>query len=128
MEKRREQVNRSVRKFQKSNPWHNIKKSHKRRAKLLNQIGVVPDDAWDILIDLFGEACMWPGCNKEIIPGAGKGCNPLTLEHIIPLELGTKDTKLHDISNFQIMCRSHNSSKGMKVMDFRPFKYEYEGG
>lgn len=89
-----------------------------RETKLQNQKGIVPIDCWDIMIGLYGERCMWPGCKKSI-----NETNPLTLDHVIPLELATFETKLHDISNFQILCKSHNSSKRTKIMDFRPFVY-----
>ena len=40
----------------------------------------------------------------------------LSIDHVIPLVRGGRN----DIENIQILCRSCNSSKGIKVIDYRP--------
>lgn len=96
----------------------NQKYKHSKR----NQIGIVPNDAIEILISLFGDMCMNPACELDM-----NEKNPLTLDHIIPISWGAEDTKLHDISNMQLLCFSCNSSKRNRTAtDYRPFLYFYE--
>lgn len=54
----------------------------------------------------FGGRCMHPGCEAT---------EKLTLDHVLPLSMGGK----HCNTNFQILCRSHNSSKGARMADYR---------
>lgn len=103
------------------NKRKNADRQRLREKKLEDQWGIVPDDYWEIISDLYGEKCIVPWCDKEITKA-----NPLTLDHIIPLDLATSFTKLHSIENFQIMCLSHNASKRITIIDFRPFAYEFE--
>ncbi len=84
---------------------------HKRQALKKSQMGVVPDDYWEILISLFGNECMRCGSTTN-----------LQLEHIVPVSKGG----LHDMSNFQILCKSCNCSKSTKTIDYRHFSYCYE--
>lgn len=39
----------------------------------------------------------------------------LTIDHVLPLSLGGTNT----LGNYQVLCRSCNSSKGTKVIDYR---------
>ena len=84
------------------------KRAQKRRAIKAGQMGYVPDNYWEILVDRYGELCLSCGTNEN-----------LELDHVVPLAQGTKETKLHDISNFQILCRSCNARKKDKYIDFR---------
>lgn len=91
--------------------------SNRYRSRKNDLIGYVPSDYWQILCELYGEHCINIDCVRQITRN-----NPLSLDHIIPISKGG----LHDISNFQILCKSCNSSKFTKVIDYRPFKYYYE--
>ena len=67
----------------------------------------LPDNLWERLIDFYGDKCMVVGCTNV----------DLTLDHIIPLSKGGQ----HSVSNFQILCGSHNSGKGNHhSTDYRP--------
>jgi 5-methylcytosine-specific restriction endonuclease McrA len=72
-------------------------------------VGDVPSDLWDVLIEMYGPHCMVSNCIKE----------DLSLDHIVPLNRGGT----HSMDNFQILCKSHNSSKGDRnCTDYRPIE------
>jgi 5-methylcytosine-specific restriction endonuclease McrA len=52
----------------------------------------------------YGKKCLC--CGSE---------NKLSLDHVIPIQKGGKD----EIENLQPLCKSCNSSKGIKVIDYR---------
>lgn len=47
----------------------------------------------------------------------GRADVPLTIDHVVPLSQGGS----HWIANLQALCRSCNSSKGVKRTDYRPY-------
>ena len=53
-----------------------------------------------------GDKCLNPSCKT------GK---PLTIDHIVPIHLGGENK----LSNLQTLCKSCNSSKGTKIIDYR---------
>lgn len=62
---------------------------------------------WSDLLDFYGDSCMKCGSSDV-----------LTLDHIKPMVLGG----LHDTYNFQILCKSCNSSKGARnSTDYRSY-------
>lgn len=77
-----------------------------RQAKVPNNM---PKDWWQILLNIYGPWCMYPGCDKEICES-----NPLTHDHVIPLSWPGSS---HSIENSQLLCYSHNSSKGGRSCD-----------
>lgn len=99
----------------KASKESNRKSAQKRRAVKVNQLGVVPDDYWEILVSIYGEQCLSCGTTDK-----------LELDHVIPISFGTSNTKLHDISNFQILCRSCNAKKKDKYIEFRKVRYIHE--
>lgn len=80
----------------------------RRRVRISgNAIESLPSDFWQTMLEFYGERCMVPGCTNI----------ELTLDHIIPVSKGGA----HAIDNFQILCKSHNSSKGARhSTDYRP--------
>jgi 5-methylcytosine-specific restriction endonuclease McrA len=82
-----------------------------RRARKLNQLGIMPPRAYEIIYELFGRACLKCGSPDNV-----------TMDHIIPLALGG----LHDISNLQPLCKSCNSSKGgWGTTDYRKIDFQF---
>jgi len=70
-------------------------------------IGLVPNDIKALLIEVYGPACMKPGCSGV----------DLTLDHIIPLSKGGA----HAVFNLQLLCMSCNARKGNRSsVDYRP--------
>ena len=61
-------------------------------------------EEWEALCKSYGNVCCHPGCEET----------NLTVDHIVPL---SKDGT-NDISNLQPLCRSHNSSKGAKEINY----------
>ena len=95
-------------KYRKAHPEVFRIANHLRRARVAqNTIEVVPNDILSILVDLYGNSCMYPGCERV----------DLTLDHIIPVSKGGP----HAFDNFQILCKYHNTSKGNRnSIDYRP--------
>lgn len=105
----------------KSNAWFRknsyrytkdkLQRTRDYRAKKVSQFGFVPKNSFKILIETYGHQCL--SCGSE---------ENLAIDHIVPISWGTPKTKLHDIRNFQFLCRSCNSRKHAKYIDYRPFK------
>src|SRR3989304_7941437 len=74
------------------------------RSKKANALGKFTAVQWKYLLDFYGLQCMM----------CGEGRN-LEMDHVIPISKGG----MHSIENIQILCRSCNSHKGNKTMDFR---------
>lgn len=115
-ENNKEKVKNNVRQWESKN-WdrtldNHRRKNRNRRAKKKRQLGIVPKDCWEILINLFGQQCLRCGSTER-----------LELDHIYPISLGG----LHDMSNLQILCKSCNCWKSNRhIIDYRPFEYYYE--
>lgn len=90
------------------NPDKRRLQQSKRRSMILGAtVEPMPANIWSLLLDFYGVACMYPGCINT----------DLTLDHVVPL---TKSGE-HAVYNFQILCSSHNSSKGnYRSTDYRP--------
>lgn len=94
-------------KWRKNNLDRCASKEQRRRArKAMAEQG--PALTLNELIEFYGNFCMAPECKQM----------ELTVDHVIPLALGGA----HAAWNQQILCKSHNSSKGArKKSDYRPF-------
>lgn len=77
-----------------------------RRARLANSVGAFTEDEWKSLLNEYGHRCLW--CGRK-----GK----LERDHVIPIVYGGSNS----IDNIQPLCRSCNSRKHAKIIDFRPF-------
>lgn len=78
---------------------------HRRRAKIAGVDGSFTPQEWKDLCALYGNRCL--AC------GEGKS---LTVDHVVPLSMGGANT----IDNIQCLCRSCNSKKHDKAIDYRP--------
>jgi 5-methylcytosine-specific restriction endonuclease McrA len=86
--------------------------SAKRRALLFGAtVGTLPANFRELLIEFYGNACMFPGCDKPI-----NEKNKLTVDHVVPLARGGA----HSLENMQLLCQYHNSSKHARsTADYR---------
>lgn len=82
----------------------NHKRQYKRRATL-KDMGSFTIDEWTTLINKYKNMCLC--CKRTDVE--------ITADHIIPLSKGGSNT----IDNIQPLCRSCNSSKGIKTIDYR---------
>jgi len=89
-------------------PARTLAYCQKRRAQKANAcIEPIPDDIKAQLIELYGPTCMKPGCENT----------NLEVDHVVPLN----DEGAHAVSNFQLLCKSCNCSKGDRShADYRP--------
>jgi 5-methylcytosine-specific restriction endonuclease McrA len=92
------------RKWSKNNPEKTRIKNQRRRAKLANSYGAYTQNEWKNLCNLYDNRCL--ACGKK---------NNLTVDHVIPLDLGGANT----IDNIQPLCKPCNSSKCNKHIDYR---------
>lgn len=79
----------------------------RRAYQRLRQVRVkghwLTDAEWREVIEFYGDRCL--KCGRQ----------PSTVDHVIPVTCGGTDTK----DNVQPLCRSCNSSKKAKIIDFR---------
>lgn len=83
------------------------KRIHWQRYKA-NKVGAAQGfiPTLDEMKELYGDTCMYPECTRKDIE----------IDHVVPLSKGGA----HDISNFQLLCKSHNCSKGNRTeADYR---------
>jgi 5-methylcytosine-specific restriction endonuclease McrA len=75
-----------------------------RGARLIRNGGAHSEEQWQRLLWIYGQRCL--RCDQV---------TELTRDHVIPVARGGSD----DISNIQPLCRSCNSWKGTRTIDFR---------
>jgi 5-methylcytosine-specific restriction endonuclease McrA len=75
------------------------------RQKKRDNGGDLTADQWIEIMNLYDNRCLACGSDEDI-----------TLDHIVPVSLGGKT----DRDNVQPLCRSCNSSKWQKIVDYRP--------
>jgi 5-methylcytosine-specific restriction endonuclease McrA len=90
--------------WRRRNPDKVAAANHKRRNKIKNNGGNYTDYEWKKLCKQYEYRCI--ACGKK---------TKLTVDHVIPLDLGGANT----IDNIQPLCKSCNSSKGTKTIDYR---------
>lgn len=111
LEENREKKRTSARKSYKKDPLKFIKRQlqHKRnrRARIEGNGGKITDKQWNSLKEFYNFTCLCCGRKEPEIK--------LELDHVIPISLGG----MHDIDNAQPLCKSCNSSKRAKHIDYR---------
>lgn len=88
-----------------SNPERIATYRHRRRAHKQNNGGTYTVEEWDALVERFGNRCLCCGAQNV----------QLTADHIVPLSKGGSNF----IENIQPLCFSCNSSKRVKIVDYR---------
>lgn len=83
-----------------------IEKTHRRRARIYGNGGDYTAKEWNDLLDLYGHKCLC--CGRDDVQ--------LTVDHIVPISAGGRN----EIDNIQPLCKSCNSVKNVKVIDYRP--------
>lgn len=97
-----------VKAYAKNNPDKVRSYSHANRSKRRLVAGKWTARQWRDLCRAYGGVCL---CCGEM--------NPLCVDHIIPI---TKPGTSNMIDNLQPLCKSCNSSKSNKTIDYRPDK------
>lgn len=90
--------------WRKNNPEKIKVYDSKRRASKKYAEGSYTADDWIALCEKYENRCL---CCKQR--------KPLTADHVLPLAKGGSN----DISNIQPLCKSCNSAKGTKYIDYR---------
>lgn len=93
-------------KYQKENPEKRRALYRERRARLNGAVGGhFTEKEWQQLLDKYGHKCLCCGATDK----------KLERDHVIPLGPPHSD----EISNIQPLCRTCNTRKGRKVIDYR---------
>lgn len=115
-DQRRETYNKAMRRYNKRRKsidpdyvlaikFHNAS----YRAKKNSIEDLMPDDWWNILLEICEYRCLKPGCEKKI-----NETNPLSHDHVIPVSI---EGSIHSLGNSQVLCKSCNSSKQNRNSD-----------
>ena len=91
-------------KYAKENPARRAAIGQAYRARKRNAKGRYTVEQWEALCAQYGNVCLCCKLTRK-----------LTVDHIIPLSQGGSN----GIENIQPLCKSCNSSKGAKTIDFR---------
>ena len=82
---------------------------HNKRREVLANAGFYTEGEWYELKRKFNNQCICCSKSEPIIS--------LTVDHVIPLSVGGKNT----IDNIQPLCKSCNSRKFVKTIDYRKY-------
>lgn len=91
--------------WSKLNPERINQYCRDRRARSKNAEGRVSYKDWISLCEKYGNRCL--SCERNDVK--------MTQDHVIPLKLGGSNT----IDNIQPLCKSCNSKKHTKIIDYR---------
>lgn len=94
----------ATRRWYEANPDKRAEYKHRRRTRKTQAGGSFTVGEWKALCEQYNNRCACCGQEK-----------PLTFDHVIPVSKGGTS----DISNGQPLCRSCNSSKSDKTIDYR---------
>lgn len=97
---------RKTEEYKTSKRIHTRINESKRRAIRRGCGGSISKVEWENLVKKYNYTCLRCGRNDV----------KLTLDHVVPLVMGGK----HLIENAQPLCKSCNSKKGAKYIDYRP--------
>lgn len=90
--------------YWRARPIQNRLKVHRRRLIVLDAGAEISAELWRAMCDWFGNTCLCCGASA-----------PLTMDHVIPVTRGGTN----EARNLQPLCRSCNSSKGDRTVDYR---------
>lgn len=107
IEKMRQIVRVSSLKWAKNNPEKRQVNERNRRARKLGNGGSITFQEWEDLKKHYDYTCLACGQREPYIK--------LTIDHVLPLKLGGKNV----IENSQPLCKSCNSKKGARYIDYR---------
>ena len=91
-------------KYSASHPEVARQITQNRRAREMAAVGVIKKEEWIALLEKYDGKCLCCGSKNKI-----------AMDHIVPLIAGGS----HTIGNVQPLCRSCNSRKGVKTIDYR---------
>lgn len=103
-----EKVTDRRRRWQRSNPDKVAVHQHRRRVARANAAGSFTAAEWKALVEHYDHKCLC--CGRSDIP--------MHVDHVIPLSKGGSN----NIDNLQPLCKSCNSRKRDKTIDYRPNK------
>lgn len=104
-ENNKQWVRENLRIWRKNNPEKVFIQKANRHTLERGGSGAIKYEDWKDLLDRYGNKCLC--CGRTDVK--------LTQDHIMPLSLGG----LHSIENIQPLCRSCNSRKSAKFIDYR---------
>lgn len=94
------------RQYLRANPEKSSAKQNRRRTRETKAGGSYTADEFKALCNHYGNKCL--RCGKENVK--------LTADHVLPVARGGSS----DISNIQPLCKSCNSAKNARHIDYRP--------
>lgn len=102
-EKNKDRILKNVKEWRKNN--RDKRKLYNYRRRKTESVGSFTKDEWKDLCNKHNNKCLCCGMNNI----------KLTVDHVIPLCVGGTN----NIDNLQPLCRSCNSKKGKKIIDYR---------
>lgn len=103
---RKTHLARNLKKWRQENPSKASVQRNRNRAMRLACEGHYTAAEFEVLCEIYDNVCLRCGDKNA----------SLTPDHVVPLSLGGSNW----ISNIQPLCRSCNSRKNVKVIDYRP--------